>query len=462
MGIYVPATNPNFLAVRSTTECIAWPAYIAGPAASLLTLMHEFEASQWFPELELRTRQLGQLSALVAYAYEHSPYFRRRMDQQGLSPKALASMDDVRLLPVLTRTDIQQAGDELHCKEVPRTHLPLNEGKSSGSTGEPVTVKKTAVTSLFWQANMMREHFWHGRDMREKLLVIRSGIKEPMQQPGWGNPADLLFKTGVVMGMPVVYDIKEHIRAIEEFQPQHLNIYPSTLEGLITYCEKNAITLPPIKHIWCISETVTPELRRRATAFFKASVEDDYSSNELGVIALQCPLSGYYHEMSESVLMEVVDEEGRPCREGEIGRVLVTSINNFATPLIRYEIGDYAEMGGACSCGRGMPIIRSIKGRKRNLVIKPDGTRHWPTLTVAIFHSELPIHQFQLIQHSLKDVEVRLYAERPLTAEEEGKLTGKMHIALGHPFPLRFVYFDDRLPLPPNGKFEDFICRVNV
>jgi len=446
--------------MRSSAEGVVWPPVAFGPAATFATMMHYLEASQWFPPAAIAQRQGAQLAVLVDHAAKHSPFFRQRLEKAGIQPASIRSLGDLQRLPILTRTDVQQAGDTLHCTEIPKSHLPTSEGKSSGSTGEPVTVKKTSINNLFWQANMMREHFWHKRDFNDRLMVIRSGIKAPTHQRGWGNPVDILFSSGATMGLPILSDVRDIAKAILEFKPAQLNIYPSTLDGLIGYCQKEGITIEGVKHIWSISETLSPEQRKKAADFFKASVEDDYSSNELGVIALQCPASGLYHVMAESVVVETVDEEGNPCGAGEVGRVLVTCLNNLATPLIRYDIGDYAELGTPCSCGRGLPVIKAIKGRKRNLVIKPDGSRHWPPMTVAVFRSELPIHQFQLIQHALDDIEVRLVMDHKLTPEEEVTLTDQLHKTLDHPFPLRFVYFEGRLPLPPNGKFEDFICRI--
>jgi phenylacetate-CoA ligase len=453
-------SNDTLQAIRSNAENIIWPPVATGVAATLAALLHHFEESQWLPHDIITQRQYDQLAVLAVYAEKQSPYFRQRLEQTGARTQNIASPEGLRQLPILTRSDIQQAGDTLHCKEIPKSHMPVGEGKSSGSTGEPVTVRKTAINDLFWHANMMREHFWHHRDFSGRLLVMRSGIKAPIRQKGWGRAVDLLFSSGPTIGLPILLDIKELVKVLLEFKPQQLNIYPSTLDALITHCQKENISIEGVEHIWCISETLSSGLRQRAKEFFNASIEDDYSSNEIGIIALQCPDSGLYHVMSESVIVEVLDEEGNPCAEGQIGKILVTSLLNFATPLIRYDIGDYAERGGPCPCGRGLPTLKAIKGRTRNLVVKPDGSRHWPPLPRAIFLSKLRITQFQFIQHSLEDIEVRLVTDAKLTAAEEATLTEHVHQALGHPFNLRFIYFDGRLPLPPNGKFEDFICRI--
>src|SRR6185295_14515719 len=95
-------------------------------------------------------------------------------------------------------------------------------------------------------------------------------------------------------------------------------------------------------------------------------VVDVYSSEECGQIALQCPEHEQYHVQSESVLVEVLDDEGRPCAPGTIGRVVLTTLQNFAMPLIRYDIGDFAEPGPACPCGRALPVLTRIVGRVRN------------------------------------------------------------------------------------------------
>jgi phenylacetate-CoA ligase len=452
--------NKRLFGTIGGIENVVWPSLPLGPAATLTALLHQFEIFQWAPQAKIVERQYAQLAALATYAVRQSPYFRQRLEAAGLTVEELATPAGLRRLPLLTRAELQQTGDALFCAEVPKTHLPLNEGKSSGSTGQPVTVKKTAITNLFWWANMMREHFWHKRDFTEKLVNIRALATEVSVQKSWGPPVNMLFPSGQVMSLPSIFSPAKLIKTIEEFGGKNLLIYPSTLDALVSHCEKEKVSLSGIKHVWCIGETLKPELRQRAAALLGASIEDDYSSNEIGVMALQCPETGLYHVMAESIIIEVLDEAGEPCREGEIGKVVVTDLHNYATPMIRYDIGDYAEMGGDCPCGRGLPVLKAIKGRKRNLVVKPDGSRHWPPLTAAIFRSGLPIARFQFIQHSLEDVEVRLVTEAKFDTAQEAVLLEHVHKALDHPFNVRFVYFEGQLPLAPNRKFEDFICHV--
>lgn len=436
---------------------------VAGPdamhAAQLASLLKQFDAFQWLSGEDIIKRQYASLAMLAAHAARTSPYFRQRLENAGMTATDLASPEGLSRLPLLTRHELQTA-QGVHSQEVPMAHLPLAEAKSSGSTGQPVVIKKTALNQLIWDANMMREHSWHKRDFSGRILTIRATTTAPVRQEGWGNPVDLLYPSGPLLGVPVTYSAQKIIDSMLEFKPQHVVIYPNTLEAIVSLCEKERIAIAGIEHIWSIGETLKPKLRQRASALFGASIEDDYSSQETGIMALQCPLSGLYHVMAESIILEVLDDKGKACREGDIGKIVVTDLYNYATPMIRYDIGDYAEVGGICPCGRGLPTLKCIKGRSRNLAVKPDGSRHWPPLSLAILRSGVQIRQFQIVQHSLEKIEARLVPEKPLSEAEEQSLVKSLQNALDYPFSIHFTYFNERIPLAANGKFEDFISHV--
>src|SRR5262249_57510260 len=103
---------------------------------------------------------------------------------------------------------------------------------------------------------------------------------------------------------------------------------------------------------------------------------------------------------SENLLLEVLDERGRPCGPGETGRVVVTTLHNFAMPLIRYAIGDYATVGPPCPCGRGLPVLTRIMGRARNMLTLPDGKQIWPYFAGENLSGLAPTRQYQLVQTS--------------------------------------------------------------
>ena len=146
----------------------------------------------------------------------------------------------------------------------------------------------------------------------------------------------------------------------------------------------------------------------------KITLIDGYSSQECGAIALQCPQGDGYHVMSESMLVEILDDNGDHCGPGEIGRVVVTDLQNLASPIIRYDIGDYARLGASCSCGRGLAKLEQILGRQLNLLVKPNGDRHWPLVGFHNFDAIAPIRQYQMIQ----ETKIR-YRRAPDTGAED-------------------------------------------
>lgn len=429
--------------------------------AKAVTLrLEQLKKAQWISPDEIKPFQFQQLRLLAEYCEHHSPYFAGRLKAADLACHEFSTPSGYTKLPVLTRRHLQDSGNEFYCRKIPENHGAVYKTKTSGSTGEPVIVKKTGLNQLNWFATNLLDHLWHARDFNERLCAIRPTIQEHTLQENWGLPANLLFKTGKSLGLPITADIGQLAEWISEFQPNNLLIYPSTLKALTDYCLSNPCAFTKLDHIRTLGETLSQETRQLASTAFKAKVEDTYSSQEIGTIALECPMSGLYHIMEENLIVEVLKEDGQPCAPSEIGRVVITDLHNFSTPLIRYDIGDYAEVGGRCPCGRGLSTLKNVRGRERNLMLKPDGSRHWPLTNFMYFRDIAPIRQYQMIQESMEKIEVRFVADRAITADEEQKLKITIQQGLGYHFDITFMYFDKQIPLSPTGKFEEFICRA--
>lgn len=188
-------------------------------------------------------------------------------------------------------------------------------------------------------------------------------------------------------------------------------------------------------------------------------VTDTYSTQEVGYIALQCPLHEHYHVQSECVLMEALNDEGLACAPGATGRVVITSLHNFAMPLVRYDIGDYAEVGMPCDCRRGLPVLRRVAGRVRNMLVLANGARYWPGLNLGSLAGGAPVLQHQLVQKSFDTIEVRLVTARPLTLEEEQHMRQHLLARLPVPFEINFNYCD-AISRGAGGKFEECISEM--
>jgi phenylacetate-CoA ligase len=451
---------------KSQLEGVVWPAVMGLDASQLLATLFQLEQSQWWSEAELAAAQLPQLQSLLRHAGQHVPWYAARFREAGFDPSAPFGYADFRKLPLLTRREVQTAGESLFSSALPKLHLPVSVKKTTGSTGEPVTVRGTRITDFFWNANYLREYRWHRRDLRKTLGVIRflDGDQDLGRPPGgtrftsWGPPINLVYPTGPMALLSIAADVGTQADWLLRQRPAYLLTYPSNLKSLVREIAQRGAVVSGLLGITTISETVGPDLREDCARVLGAPITDIYSSQEFGYLAVQCPESDGYHVQSESVYLEVLDDEGRPTPPGEAGRVVATSLHNFAMPLIRYEVGDYAIPGQPCACGRGLPVLKQILGRRRNLVTLPNGQQRWPTGLLAAA-AAVPIHEIQLIQKTLQQIEVRLVPRRPFTPSEEVTLKEILARSLGHPFDFTLTFLDSLGP-KKRGKFEEFVSEL--
>lgn len=445
---------------RSDVQGVEWPPIATGQAAVLGALTRQLDDSQWMTPEALEAKQRQQLVILAAHCAMYSPFFQRALGEAGLKPEALGKPGGLRRLPVLGRRRMQAATD-LFCSMAPSSHMPVAESRTSGSTGEPVVVRRTTVSGMIQWGFVLRGYFWHDRDFADRICAIRPAFGKVEQRPDWGAPASVLFKTGPALHIPIGVDLETQLRLIDEFAPRVLTVYPSNLIGLAKLCAARGAGVPSLRLVSSIGETLSDGTRDQARAMLGVEIVDTYSSQELGCIAIQCPESRFYHVMAEGLVVEVLNADGEPCAEGEAGRLVVTDLTNFATPLFRYEIGDWAEFGPPCPCGRGLPTLKRILGRERNLVRFPDGTRRWPLVGFARYREIAPVVQYQVVQDGAESLELRLVVSRSLTDGETNGLAAHLRETIGYPFAVRFTFFDGAIPLGPGGKFEEFISLVN-
>jgi phenylacetate-CoA ligase len=452
---------------RSATEGLLWPALPGRSGAELLAQLYQLEHTQYFPQQLLGVRQLQQLSHLARHAAEACEFYRERLSQRPADPGGPRTWTWERFasLPLLTRRELLTRAEAIHAERLPPSHGKWHEIQTSGSTGALVAVRRTDVNQLLWLALTMRDHLWHQRDFRKTLAVIRANVPPQLDEKvardqGWGAPVALLHDSGPCFTLPLSTDVAVLGKWLVENAPGYLLTYPTTLSGLLDWFSETGQRLSALEHVRTIGETLSPELRVRCRDVLGVPIVDVYSAQEVGVIAIQCPVSGLYHVQAESLIVEVLDAGGRACAEGQSGRVVVTDLHNFATPLIRYEIGDYAEVGPPCRCGRGLPTLTRVLGRERNMVVLPDGTRHWPLVGFHRFREVGQILQYQLIQHDLERIEMRLVTPGRLEASSEQRLIEIVQHALGHPFRIELRYFEAELERSAGGKFEEFISRV--
>ncbi len=434
---------------------VLWPAIPAPPAAAVLALLYQLDKSQWLAPHALLQRQLGQLHLLLRHARESVPYYRERMP--SLEGVALTTPTTLAALPILRRRDLLERYEDLKSAAPPPEHGPLAEARTSGSTGAPVRLLKTQVQQLVWSACTLREHRWHGRDLDATLAVIRMAATK--QGENWGAATHGVAQTGRAHVLDVRSDIEAQLAWLERVRPAYLLTYPSNAAALAAFALERGRRLPGLREVRTLGELLPPETRELCRQAWGVPLTDFYSAEEVGYIALQCPQTQHYHVQSESLLVEVLDEHGAPAAQGETGRLVITDLHNFAMPLIRYEIGDYAEVAGACPCGRGLPALRRIVGRVRNMLVAPDGRSYWPTFGQRAYLDVAPVVQHQFAQTARDHVEARFVLRSPLTPAQESALRQLILAKLPAGIGVSVVQVP-ALSRSAGGKYEDFVSEI--
>ncbi len=450
--------------VKSVVKGLSWPAIPSQQKLLTLGLLYQLEKSQWWSAERIQDHQFRQLAQLLHHAGQTVPFYAERFKELGFDPNAPLTYESWQRLPLLTRADIQENQSSLISSALPKAHGRTSEVFSSGSTGTPVRVRISGLARLFWNAFTARFHIWNGDDLAMKYGAIKTQ-KQPsfatyprgVRSRSWG-PA-LPFVTGRAVMLNINAKTHEQAEWLQRTRPDYLLSYPSILEALAKHCLHEGIELPSIKRVHTMSEVLRPEVRRVCKAAWDAEICDMYSTEETGYIALQCPQSEQLLVQAEGIYVEILDEDNRPCSPGQIGKVVVTPLHNFAMPLIRYEVGDFAEVGKTAACGRELQVIERVLGRTRNMVRLPNGHYHYPDFQ-DILDGFDHLVQFQIVRRAEEQLEMKMVARRELTPPEEDRLRRWLQERFMYPFQIEFTYHKE-IARSTGGKFMDFISEID-
>ena len=429
----------------------------------MLAILAQINESQWWSQKAIEAQQYQQLSQLLKHAVTTTPYYNSiipdHLHQRKLTPENWLS------IPLLDRTTARAQFDALQSNAVPAVHGPMKTSATSGSTGKPVRVKHTALSNAFEGAAILRYHHWHNRNFNASLASIkryRLPDSEELDyfQENWGWPVSDVYPSGPVGAITLHHTVSEQATWLRRMDPEYLLSLPSNLLALIQHFEANNLSLPNLKNVSTMMEVVSPELRKQCWDVWGVPIVDSYSCRETGTLAAQCPNHEHYHVVSENNFVEILRDDGTPCEPGETGRVVVTDLHNFAMPFIRYELGDYAELGDHCSCGRGLPVITRIHGRLRNMILLPDGDRIWPHMARSSLAKIEYLKQYQFVQTEKDTIQANFVVSRPVSPEEEQEVVSILSARWRYPFKVVFNY-PESIATGAEGKIEDFRCEVD-
>lgn len=418
--------------------------------------------------------QGSALRAIVQFAAARVPYYRERFARLGIDAVDIRSRRDLARLPVLTRHDLRDNYPALQPEQLPAGTRIWGVTQSSGSTGPPTRVVMSADSNFMFTVLNQRQSRWFRRDPAGVLAWIRSPDSLPRPERG-RHVADgqtlrrsrwpyvgTVFETGPSVYYSVTNPLEEQIAWLRRERPDYLLMRAHALEHLaITVgCERPCDSL---RAVTAISEALSVPARRRLALALGAAVQQGYGLNEIGLVAVRCE-AGRYHVHREHCVVEIVDEAGVPCAAGQAGRLLVTGLQNFAMPLIRYDTDDLATATtGPCACGRTLPSFGDIHGRASHLAPLPPGTLARAELLRAVVWRLLDgpargLRRYQIRQSPSGDFELQVDAASPLPDAFRARVMRAWDEEGGADRPGLAVRQVSDIPCYTHGdKFADFV-----
>jgi phenylacetate-CoA ligase len=359
--------------------------------------------SEWLKPAEIRDLQEVRLQHLVRHIYHHVPYYAGLMQERGLIPEDIQTLDDLRKLPLLGKTDVRE---NLYFDLFADNHRKPDMYKisTSGSTGEPfVTYSDRRQLEMRWATTFRsyewtgwrfgdrQARFWHQTIGMTRSQVIREFI-------------DAWFMRRMFIPAFEINDenLPPLLKKLTRFKPVLIDGYAESFNFLAHYAKKHGLTGFVPKAVVSSAQVMPPQVRDIIEREFSTQVFDKYGSREFSGIAYECDHHSGHHIMAESYIVEIL-KDGQPAKPGELGEVVITDLNNLSVPLVRYRIGDLAvamDPAQGCPCGRGLPLIGRIEGRAQAIVFCANGTWLPGGTFFAHFFKDYDhvIRQYQVIQ----------------------------------------------------------------
>lgn len=358
--------------------------------------------SQWLNRDALQRLQAQKLQRLVHHAYETVPFYHRRFEQAGLRPGDIRTPADLQHLPVTTRADLQ-ACDPAQLTSSAFDSTALVAEHTSGSTGRPFSMhfdrRFVAVRNALFARALGVAGYRPGQSL---MLVTSPRTKPPRRWLNW------------------------HYVSIElspqELLVQYQRIRPRVLYGCVTPLRQLALALEgsPVARpaaVVTTAESLDAPTRARLESAYAAPVFDVYGLTEMGLVGFECDRHDGYHLSQETTITELLTPPGESA-----GRVVMTNLELYAMPLIRYETGDIAVAhdGGQCACGRASQRLARVEGRLLDSVRTAEGTTISPyRVTLALEHIA-GIERYQVVQEGIDDFTVRVQGSSAIRGEAVG------------------------------------------
>jgi phenylacetate-CoA ligase len=421
--------------------------------------------SQFWPPDRMLAYQRNQLTQLLHHARTQSPFYKTRLDAV-FNPSGGIDWDRWHEIPIVTRAELRDNFQAMLAKVMPPGHGPSKTFRSSGSSGIPIAIETTQISSeakvaaisrFYRNLNIDRRktsarisHFAaNGEKLHEEFYLKRRRRSESF-------PDDQTTEVVINRNLPEA----RKLELIESLGVSYLHEITNNAEILAT---ANLHSKNPIKldAVMSFSQALTDfhiDLFQRS---FGARSFSIYSSKEGGLMGCQCGIDKMYHLNAELIHIEIVDADGKACEPGQAGRVIITPFFGTALPLVRYDQGDTAELHPSdCACGSKLPVLKNVTGRQDQILRLPDGPRAVGGLFQNLMRENLNALAFQLAQVAPLTLEIRYIPIDPNVQVEAAPILAHVHEFLHRGMDVVFKQID-KIPLNSGGKQQRVVCELD-
>ncbi len=402
------------------------------------------------------TRRWAQMKRLVDHAYRHVPYYRRTFSRQGIHPEDIRGPEDLCRIPVLSRREIIAHGSAAFLAAGVDQRSCLAR-RSSGSTGQPLTVYCTPREDFIGRATFLSAYIENGlRPWHKLAFLFNPKSRSSIKLRGLG---DALFHRYLYLSPE--RDWPASVARLHRFKPDVIIGYNQTLTLLSQEISRSKCPIRPAL-LFGYAEMLEQPAREQIRAALGVDPIDVYGATETDCIAWQCGDHRGYHLNSTNLLVEFV-KEGQPVAPGTAGRVVVTPLHRWAMPLIRYDLGDIGTPAPhGCECGRSRFMMRDLQGRADDFVVLASGRRIPPVGTFgAIIEAEPEVLQYRVEQLDTRRITVELVAEGGVSSSIRRRIQAALEQLVDHEATVNVVNVD-QIKQEGGRKHQRIASRVQM
>jgi phenylacetate-CoA ligase len=411
---------------------------------------------------ELDRLQLRRARSLLQYAYLNVPYYRRAFDAVGFKPNQIQSIADFSKIPLLSKQDVREnvhfaMFSDLHNKK------EMHKINTSGSTGEPFVCYADKFQLEMRFATTLRALEMSGWKFGDRQLRLWHQTLGMSRTQAFKERLDAWFmRRHFIPAFEMSEEsLKGLMKTIEKKKPVLIDGYAESLNFIALASTSRSKHSP--RAVMSSAQQLTDSTRAQIESQFGAKVLDKYGSREFSGIAYQCLESQHHHVQDESYILEIL-VDGRPAKVGEVGEVVITDLNNFSMPLIRYRIGDMAIAVDQtpCRCGRPHSQIGAISGRTQALISCTNGVWLPGTFFAHFFKDfDFAIQHYQITQNTSEKFTLNLVPKSQFTDEVKNRITDDLKAYTGKEQIIE-VSIVDEIPLLKTGKRTPVVSNVKL